>query len=185
MSRSIAGCMAALAVVLTAGTAAAVPVKWTIPSMPLSDGGTISGSFTFDADTVTYSDINIVTAGGTTPGVNTTYVRLSAIGGFATQLYLHPATANAQTAYLWFPAPLTNAGGSAAIGSISEAAACLEPCMGFVADRATSTPGSITGAVIGAAPTPVPTMSEWAMILLGATLAGGAVLFLQRRRMAA
>ena len=35
-----------------------------------------------------------------------------------------------------------------------------------------------------AAPAPVPTVSEWAMILLGALLAGGAALTIQRRRMA-
>lgn len=36
-----------------------------------------------------------------------------------------------------------------------------------------------------APPTPVPTLSEWAMILLGLTLAGGAALHLQRRRLTA
>ncbi len=34
-------------------------------------------------------------------------------------------------------------------------------------------------------PAPVPTMSEWAMILLGTVLAGGAALTIQRRRFAA
>ena len=34
-------------------------------------------------------------------------------------------------------------------------------------------------------PSPVPTMSEWAMILLGILLAGGAALSLHRRRYAA
>lgn len=37
----------------------------------------------------------------------------------------------------------------------------------------------------GAGPAAVPTMSEWAMILLGAILAGGAALWIQRRRLAA
>lgn len=36
-----------------------------------------------------------------------------------------------------------------------------------------------------AAPAPVPTMTEWAMILLGVMLAGSAAVILQRRRMAA
>ena len=36
-----------------------------------------------------------------------------------------------------------------------------------------------------AGPLPVPTLSEWAMILLGLTLAGGAALTIQRRRLAA
>lgn len=34
------------------------------------------------------------------------------------------------------------------------------------------------------APTPVPTLSEWAMILLGTILAGGAALYIQRRQVA-
>jgi hypothetical protein len=37
---------------------------------------------------------------------------------------------------------------------------------------------------VAAAPAPVPTLSEWAMILLGLMLAGGAALFIQRRRLA-
>ncbi|MFC5346087.1 IPTL-CTERM sorting domain-containing protein [Brevundimonas staleyi] len=40
-------------------------------------------------------------------------------------------------------------------------------------------PGTVT---LGAPPAPVPTLSEWAMILLGLMLAGGAALHLQRRR---
>lgn len=35
------------------------------------------------------------------------------------------------------------------------------------------------------APTPVPTLSEWAMILVGLSLAGGAIMMIQRRRPAA
>ena len=38
---------------------------------------------------------------------------------------------------------------------------------------------------IQAAPAPVPTMSEWAMILFGLILAGGAALYVQRRQFAA
>lgn len=34
----------------------------------------------------------------------------------------------------------------------------------------------------GAAPAPVPTLSKWAMIMLGIVLAGGAALYIQRRR---
>ncbi|WP_082891488.1 IPTL-CTERM sorting domain-containing protein [Brevundimonas naejangsanensis] len=37
---------------------------------------------------------------------------------------------------------------------------------------------------VAAAPAPVPTLSEWAMILLGVMLAGGAALTIQRRRAA-
>lgn len=39
----------------------------------------------------------------------------------------------------------------------------------------------VAGPAVG--PTTVPTMSEWAMILFGTMLAGGAALFIQRRRL--
>ncbi len=39
--------------------------------------------------------------------------------------------------------------------------------------------------IVQVAPAPVPTLTEWAMILFGLTLAGGAVLMIQRRRMVA
>lgn len=38
--------------------------------------------------------------------------------------------------------------------------------------------------ILASAPAPVPTMAEWAMILLGVLLAGGAALTIQRRRAA-
>lgn len=39
--------------------------------------------------------------------------------------------------------------------------------------------------VAAAPPAPVPTLSEWAMIILSLTLAGGAAIYIQRRRIAA
>lgn len=47
--------------------------------------------------------------------------------------------------------------------------------------------GSLTGLyrLDYSAPAPVPTMSEWAMILFGTILAGGAALYIQRRRLTA
>lgn len=47
-----------------------------------------------------------------------------------------------------------------------------------------TTPRSLT-LVRGPAPAPVPTLSEWAMILMGLMLAGGAALYIQRRRLEA
>lgn len=44
---------------------------------------------------------------------------------------------------------------------------------------------SDTNPVVAAAPAAVPTLTEWAMILFGALLAGGAALHLQHRRRAA
>src|SRR5258708_19781801 len=44
--------------------ASAAPVVWTLSGVTFSDGGTASGSFIFDADTNTYSSINVTTTPG-------------------------------------------------------------------------------------------------------------------------
>lgn len=46
-------------------------------------------------------------------------------------------------------------------------------------------PRDLSGGVTYGAPAPVPTLSEWAMILLGVLLAGSAALYLHRRRFVA
>lgn len=50
---------ALLALVGFAGSAQAVPVQWTLQNMTFSNGSTATGSFTFDLDTNTFSDISI------------------------------------------------------------------------------------------------------------------------------
>ena len=54
--------------------------------------------------------------------------------------------------------------------------------------RSTATGGALgnrTYSGTAVAPAPIPTLSEWAMILFGMILAGGAALFVQRRQTAA
>lgn len=43
--------------------AQAIPVQWTLQNVVFDDGGTATGSFTFDEDTLTYSAVDIVTSG--------------------------------------------------------------------------------------------------------------------------
>src|SRR5271156_6342346 len=54
---------ALLVIASAALTATAGPVSWTLSGVT-SLGTTITGSFTFDADTTTYSSVDIVTTGG-------------------------------------------------------------------------------------------------------------------------
>lgn len=49
---------------LLAGGAKAVPVMWTLQGVTLTDGGTVTGSFTYDAASNTYSNVNIITTTG-------------------------------------------------------------------------------------------------------------------------
>ena len=45
----------------------AIPVEWSVDGLVRADGGTVSGSFVYDADTNTYSAINITTTTGPSP----------------------------------------------------------------------------------------------------------------------
>ena len=47
----------------------AVPVVWTLNGVTFDDGGTASGSFTYDAGTDTYSAISMSTTAGSAKGV--------------------------------------------------------------------------------------------------------------------
>ncbi|MGO4410335.1 MULTISPECIES: DUF11 domain-containing protein [unclassified Brevundimonas] len=70
----------------------------------------------------------------------------------------------------------------AAVGAFSNTAT-------ITSATADPTPGNNSAAdvdtAVAAPPAPVPTLTEWAMILFGLVLAGGAALHLQRRRAAA
>jgi hypothetical protein len=59
----------------------ASPVLWTLTGVNFSDGGTASGSFIYDADTNTYSDIDIVTTSGSAQG-GATYTVVNPLAAF-------------------------------------------------------------------------------------------------------
>lgn len=184
--RKIAGFMAATALAASAGAAWAIPVTYTVSGANLTGGGSISGTFTYDADINTYSAINLVTtAGGAYPGA--TYITTNGAGAFSTATSLNVVTASGNGAgepvlNLVWGAALTNAGGTISISTLSGEGVCAGPCInygGAPAPRFLVAPGSITSTA------PVPTLSEWAMILMGLALAGMAVVFVRRRQLTA
>ncbi len=79
-------------------------------------------------------------------------------------------------------------GGTGANVCCSSATTGVTGANGSVGGAAYAAPGAtINGTLLSAlpgppAPAPVPTMTEWAMILFGTILAGGAALYIQRRR---
>jgi len=54
-------------------SAHATPVVWYLSGVTFNDGGTASGSFTYDADTTTYSAISISTSAGSTITTGNSY----------------------------------------------------------------------------------------------------------------
>ncbi|WP_426039366.1 IPTL-CTERM sorting domain-containing protein [Brevundimonas sp. DC300-4] len=172
----------AIAASMFAGAALAAPVVWTLNGVTTADGQTVTGSFTYDSDTNTYSAINITSTGG--------------VGPF-TAIATGPGSSSTQTFFIQTPAGIgqngvvlvtsgkTNAGGTLTINT-GAGAGGLYTCLGACTSGTLTAGRHITaGTFVGVAPAAVPTLSEWAMILFGLMLAGGAALYIQRRQIIA
>lgn len=145
----------------------AVPVTWTLDGVILSDGGTASGSFVYDADTDTYSGTNIVSTSGSSLMGNS-YAFVNPGNADATKLGLvsssGPDFIGDQTIFLIFSSTLTNLGGTTGISTLLEATCGNSNCEALGAPIRTLASGSIIGA-LAAKPTSVPTLSFYALII--------------------
>jgi hypothetical protein len=105
--------------------AVSAPIRWTLHDVLLSDGATATGSFVFDADTLTVSEVSIFTSAGSAlsgaaylGGVN--YSRVPS--GFWFQFHEGEAVSPGliPTFDLIVVNPLSNAGGSVTVQRINE-----------------------------------------------------------------
>jgi hypothetical protein len=99
---------------LSAQSASANPILWNLVGVTFDDGGTASGSFVYDADTNTYSNISITTTAGSEFG-GATYTLINDIADAPTAsgIYLVtslPATPGLPGLIMGF-FNLTNSGG--------------------------------------------------------------------------
>jgi hypothetical protein len=109
---------------LAAITVHADPVTWTLTDAVFDDGGTATGSFTYDRDTNTLSDINIVTS-ATATATGASYTALLS-GGPTTTRFVQQLQADytgARVLSLNYDGSLTNAGGTVPIGTAFSAEA--------------------------------------------------------------
>lgn len=169
-------------VLLAAGPALAIPLTWYVNGT-FADGGVINGSFTYDADTNTYSAVSVSVTGGSLS--NAIYVTPNT--PFVGPVQLSAVTASGtgsgeRLANFIFSAPLTNAGGLVLLGPTTAEGTCNVGCNDFtggVPDRVVSPGGLLTTTA------PIPTMGEWAMIgLIIALAALGGLIVTRRRRLA-
>ena len=114
---------------LVSMTANAAPVIWTIDSLLFDDGGTGSGTFSYDASTNTYSNIDILTTAGTA----STGAPYMSVIDFAPNdsdflAVMVVPLAGTHSLELSFAASLTNAGGIIAIDGVGESL-CGQECM--------------------------------------------------------
>lgn len=176
---------AAAAAVLLATPALADPVEWTI-SGTFEDGGTISGTYVYDYDTLTYSQIDITTTAGTAPSPiltsGATYTGLRGGGGSNAFEALEGGTTDGERVLsVWLNGSMNMPG----TYSLNTALTAEGTCSGGACQGAYGTPrelvsGSVTGVPLVAAP--VPTMTEWAMIGLTGLLALAGAVMVGRRR---
>jgi hypothetical protein len=150
--------------------------------------GSFSGSYVVNTGPNTLVSANIqVTAGKAVDGVTD----LPA----ATYVYSNVESANAFAYAAVVPAsPSTTRGGflqvsgtkasPTAVTFLFDGVCATNVCDNIVTGAATRREGSGT-VVLAPPPATVPTLSEWAMILFGLILAGGAALYIQRRQLTA
>jgi len=167
---------------LSAASAAAAPLLWTLSGVTFSDGGAAAGSFVFDASTNTYSNISITTTTGSARTGAVYHFRLSAAPSVATLIVAVTASGGDLTGTpvvaLQFPgAGLTNAGGT--VTSVGGESSCVDSgCSNGTAPQRNVTGGSVVGTALPS----VPTLSEWGLGLLALLLSGYVALALRGRR---
>ncbi|HEX3666919.1 MAG TPA: PEP-CTERM sorting domain-containing protein [Rhizomicrobium sp.] len=135
-------------------------VTWTLQSVTLQDGGTITGSFIYDANTNTYSAINITTTGLYLSAFDNSDLKASTVSGLVLENGTFVLQLNAVSAF-------TNAGGTILIntaGLSSYEGECSNATCKTVLNKISVTSGDFN------APYSVPEPASLA--LLGSALAG-------------
>lgn len=171
-----------VALAFSAGSAFAAPVVWTIAPTAIGGGTTVSGTFTFDSATSTFSNPNI-SATGT---INETYTFLGNETYWSGADYLAQPTATVSAGGHTFFIALSGlpaAGGSYTstdmgiitnCTSFSPAGYCVN---GNVPNRSSA---SLTGQVAASTST-VPTLSEYGLMALASLVAMGGIWTMRKR----
>jgi hypothetical protein len=150
-----------IAAFFASASVCAMPLEWAIDSLIFDDGGTGSGTFTYDADTNMYSNIDIVTTAGTeSDGAPYISVIDDAPNDSTYVAVMVYPLEGLHMLELSFADSLTNVGGIIAIDGYGESLCgqeCMYPVLGL---------RQISAGQISAVPVPA---AAW---LLGSALAG-------------
>ncbi len=167
----------------------AVNVEWSLDGLTRADGGTVSGSFTYDADTNTYSAINVTTTQGSSTLPGETYAGFDPASSDAGGLILQRAQGASDLTgqnniFLQFVPALSNSGGTLTPALASEVGCVNSNCS--TATNSQSLTGDIVGTVVTSPPlppadaTPIPTMPTWLIAMMALFIAALAAPKLRR-----
>jgi hypothetical protein len=167
--------------------ASATPLLWTLDAgITLTGGGTVSGSFVYDAATNTYSAINITTTAGTLPGATYRFVAPAPQNQFILTVV---TTSGANQAgnpglRLQFAGGLLAAGAALIPTDMREGTCPDAGCAGNFGPLGPTVRENILGTVSSSALSAgqVPTLSEWGMAIFSILLMGTAALYLRKTR---
>lgn len=195
MKKLFACAAVALSFFAITSAAHAVPIQWTVSGGAFDDGGTVSGSFVYDADTEVYSNVRLTTTTGTKgDGAEfrtkcTTAHCMTALTDFTEILFIASANQSDLTGVPLLDmepsSPLTNTPETVDLEFISS-----YRCPNAVCTYASNSDLRMAfGAqLVGepyiappATPTNVPTISQWGLMLLSLLLAAAALLHSRRK----
>jgi hypothetical protein len=147
------GCICAICIgLLISPVIAAAPIVWTVQNAVFDDGGTLTGSFVYDADTESFYNVDLVTSVGPKfPGVTFSDADLQLSCCDAITLEINSgegAHLGDQFFLFYFEEWLTNSGGVVEIATSSREAICLDNDCNYVDMR------YITEGAVAAVPIP-------------------------------
>ncbi len=190
MKKLLASLALTLSMMGFASTANAVPIKWTLIDIVFDDGGTATGSFVYDAETDTYSNIRISTTSGDVGTAANLQHRCTAAPCIAFPADLIFMSAANQTNMTNLPyinfmldAPPPNVPTTLAAVPVATATCSNTNCSGNLDDTRMAFAGALVGSLYVAptAPASVPVLDQWGLMLL-ASLLGGLTFWRQRRK---
>ena len=169
MKRFIAVSMLAGGLLVANGVSAA-PVTWTLTSS-FASPTTVTGTYSYDSDTNSYSNVNLTYYNGTTY-FQITYAVPSYSANVRFVGTVNGAQSGSPAVNLGLVSPMTNGGGTIQATDL-QVDTCLTTSNGqctvvglpHLSNLALS--ASVTGVPLSPPPQAIPTLSEWTLILLG------------------
>lgn len=176
----------AISALLFSTAAYSTPIKWTLENVLFENGNSLAGSFIYDADTDLFSSVNVSVI-DSSGGQLFTYISPCASSNLyslfaTTQACTEPAN-GLNVLFIEPDDALTNDGGLLELDDDTSYGICANPnCTNVISTTYLDT-GSIRGVPYitpPSAPTSVPTLNEWGLLLLASVM--GALVFWRQRR---